>query len=150
MAKSKETFSKKEKEKKKHKQKLDKLQRTADRKANKKNGNSLDDMMAYIDENGNLSDTPPDASRKKTFKLEDIQINVTPQDHSQKDEYRTGTVTFFNTAKGFGFINDHVSQERLFFHISEMMEPIAESDKVRFQAERGPRGMNAIQVTKIS
>ena len=60
MARSKETFSKKEKEKKRRKLKQDKKEKMEERKANKKDGNSLDGMMAYLDENGNLTDTPPD------------------------------------------------------------------------------------------
>jgi hypothetical protein len=63
MAKSKETFNKKQKEQKRFKKKQDKEQKMEERKANKQNGNTLEGMMAYLDENGNLTDTPPD-SRK--------------------------------------------------------------------------------------
>lgn len=147
MAKSKETYSKKEKEKKRLKQKQDKKQKQEDRKANKRDGNSLEGMMAYLDENGNLSSTPPDPSRKKVFLQEDIQIGVPKQEYAAEDNFRTGTVSFFNTAKGFGFINEDNSNERIFFHINELLEQIKESDKVKFQVERGPRGFNAIQVS---
>ena len=60
MAKSKETFNKKEKEQRRNKAKQDKKARMEERKANKKKGGSLEDMMAYIDENGNITSTPPD------------------------------------------------------------------------------------------
>src|SRR6185436_15181707 len=99
MAKSKETFNKKEKEKKRLKQKRDKQQKMEERKSNKRDGNSLEGMMAYLDENGNLSDSPPDHTRKKVFKQEDIQIGIPKQEHIPRDEYRTGTVSFFNKAK---------------------------------------------------
>ena len=65
MAKSKETFNKKEKEKKRLKKKQEKMEKMQERKANAEKGKSLDEMMAYIDENGNLSSTPPDPESGK-------------------------------------------------------------------------------------
>src|SRR5436853_6139131 len=104
MAKSKETFGKKEKEKKRLKRQQDKKLKTEERKANKRDGNFLNNMMAYLDENGNLTDTPPDPARKKVFRQEDMQIAVAKQDKTAENEFRTGIVAFFNKAKGFGFI----------------------------------------------
>ena len=63
MAKSKETFFKKQKEKQRLKNRQDKQQKMEERKANLKKGKSLDEMMAYVDENGNLSSTPPDKKK---------------------------------------------------------------------------------------
>src|SRR3954463_11868001 len=100
MGKSQETFGKKEKEKKRLKQRQEKQEKMDERKANAKKGKSLDEMMAYIDENGNLSDTPPDPRLKRVFKTEDIRIGV-PKQEDMPDEIRTGTVSFFNDAKGF-------------------------------------------------
>src|SRR4051812_39479022 len=60
MGKSGETFGKKEKEKKRLKDRQEKQEKMEHRKANAKKGKSLDEMMAYMDENGNLSSTPPD------------------------------------------------------------------------------------------
>lgn len=149
MAKSKETFNKKEKEKKRLKQKQEKLQKTEERKANKRDGNQLDGMMAYLDENGNLTDTPPDPSKKKVFLTEDIPIGVPRQEDRPQDEFRSGTVIFYNRDKGFGFINDDTTNDRIFFHVKEMLEQVEESDKVKFLVERGPRGLNALQVTRL-
>jgi cold shock CspA family protein len=148
MAKSKETFGKKEKEKQRFKQRQEKKQKMEERKANKKDGNSLESMMAYVDETGNLTDIPQDPTRKKVYKLEDIQIGVPEQDHSADNTFRTGTVSFFNKEKGFGFIIDATTNERLFFHVNDLTEAIDEADKVKYMAERGPRGMNAVQVSK--
>ena len=67
MAKSKETFNKKEKEKKRLKERQEKKERMEYRKANATKGKSLDDMMAYIDENGNISSTPPDPKKKRVL-----------------------------------------------------------------------------------
>jgi cold shock CspA family protein len=150
MAKSKDTFSKKDKEQKRFKSRQDKRQKMEERKANKKDGNSLEGMMAYLDDNGNLSDTPPDPRIKKIFKQEDMQIGVPKQEHreAEEDVVRMGKVTFFNKSKGFGFINDTTTNERIFFHIKDLLEPIEEMDKVQFQVSQGPRGLNASQVSR--
>ena len=76
MAKSKETFGKKEKEKQRLKRKQDKMEKMEERKASAKKGKSLDEMMAYIDENGNLSSTPPDPRKIKVFKAEEMNTGV--------------------------------------------------------------------------
>ena len=60
-----ETFNKKEKQKKKQQKKKEKEQRKAERKANAKTGQSLEQMMAYVDEYGNISNTPPDPNKKQ-------------------------------------------------------------------------------------
>jgi hypothetical protein len=65
MAKSSETFSKKEKEKKRLKKQRDKIEKMKERKINAKKGKTLEDMMAYIDENGNISSTPPEPQKMK-------------------------------------------------------------------------------------
>ncbi len=63
MGKSQETIGKKEKEKKKARERQDKLQRKQERKANNSKGKSFEDMIAYVDENGNFSSTPIDPKR---------------------------------------------------------------------------------------
>lgn len=148
MAKPKETYNKKEKEKKRQKQKQEKKEKMEERKANATKGKSLEDMMAYIDENGNISDTPPDPRNKKIFKQEDIQIGV-PKYEEQEDVPRVGTIAFFNMEKGFGFINDQQSGERVFVHINNLLEPVKESDKVTYDVERTPRGLGAVNVKKV-
>jgi cold shock CspA family protein len=150
MAKSKETFNKKEKEKKRLKHKQDKKQKMEERKANKKDGSSLEGMMAYLDENGNLTDTRPDPAKKRVFTAQSIQIGVPKQRvMTEEEEHRTGIVSFFNKPKGFGFINDSSNNERIFFHVNNILEPLEESDKVKFSVEHGPRGLHAVQVTKM-
>lgn len=149
MAKSQETFGKKEKQKKKLKQRQDKAEKMEERKANAKKGKSLDEMMAYLDENGNLSSTPPDPKKKKIFRQEDMEIGVPKHVPSEPGEsIRNGTVTFFNDAKGFGFIKDALTQESVFIHANQLSEPIKEHDKVTFEVEMGPRGASAMNVKK--
>ena len=74
MGKSQETFSKKEKEKKRLKKRQEKLARREERKANPKK--TFEESIAYIDENGNFTDTPPDATKKSVIKAEDIVLGV--------------------------------------------------------------------------
>ncbi len=150
MAKARETFGKKEKEKKRLKQRQEKQEKMDERKANAKNGKSLEDMMAYLDENGNLSSVPPDPRKKKTFKAEDMQIGVPKYESSEDDGPRSGIIAFFNSDKGFGFINDAKTGERVFVHVSQLTEPIAENDKVNYEVEAGDRGLSAVNVKKLA
>jgi len=148
MAKSKETFGKKEKEKKRLKQRQDKQEKMEERKANAKKGKTLDEMMAYLDENGNLSSTPPDPRKKVVFKQEDMNTGVPV--HEKEEIERQGIVSFFNEAKGYGFIKDLKTQESIFVHTNQLLEPVKENSKVIFQVERGVKGLNAVILKKIS
>lgn len=149
MARSTETFNKKEREKKRQKKSLDKKEKAQDRKANATKGKSLDEMMAYIDEYGNITSTPPDPSRKLKVNSQDIQIAVPKQETIVEDIVRTGIVAFFNEAKGYGFIKDMQSQESIFVHANALSEPIKENNKVTFEVEPGQKGPTAVKV-KIS
>jgi cold shock protein len=62
---------------------------------------------------------------------------------------KTGTVKFFNEAKGFGFIVADDDKSELFVHHSGLIEKIREHDKVEFETMQGKRGLNAINVKKI-
>lgn len=59
MSRKKETYNKREKEKKKIKRQNDKAERKEQRKVNNDKGKPLEEMLAYIDENGNLTSVPP-------------------------------------------------------------------------------------------
>jgi len=149
MGRSQETMGKKEKEKKKAKRRQDKEEKKEERKANNSKGKSLDDMMAYLDENGNLTSKPPDPSKRRVINHEDIQVGVARQeDREPEDVIRKGQVIFFNDAKGYGFICDMQTQQNVFVHINNISEPIKEKDKVVFEVERGPKGLTAVKVKK--
>ena len=64
---------------------------------------------------------------------------------------RTGTVTFFNASKGYGFIKDSQTQESIFVHANGLAGiTIGENDKVTFEVEMGPKGPNAVRVRMAS
>ncbi|HAL83023.1 MAG TPA: DNA-binding protein [Mucilaginibacter sp.] len=148
MARSTETFSKKEKEKARLKKAKEKKEKAEDRKASGGKGKSLEDMMAYIDEHGNITSTPPDPSRKIKINSEDIQVSVARQEDLPHDTVRNGIVSFFNEAKGYGFIRDMQTQESIFVHINALTEPLKENNMVTFETEQGPKGLSAIKVKK--
>ena len=60
-----------------------------------------------------------------------------------------GTVKFFNTTKGFGFITPSDSSEDIFVHSSGLIDEIRENDQVKFEVEQGRKGLNAINVEVI-
>lgn len=150
MSKSQETYSKKEKEKKKLKKRKDKEEKREERKANSNKGKSFEEMLAYVDENGNLSSTPPDPSKRKVINIEDIQLGARKEQAvDPADSVRKGSVTFFNESKGYGFIRDERSQESIFFHVNGLTSQVKERDKVSFEVERGQKGLNAIKIALI-
>lgn len=142
-----ETWNKKEREKKKQANKKEKAEKKQERKDNSKGDNSLESMFAYLDENGNLSSKPPDPKKKIIINAEDIEIGVPKQGPMNPDDLiRKGIVTFFNDAKGYGFIKDSETQESVFVHINSITEAIKENNKVTFEVEMGPKGANAVNV----
>jgi CspA family cold shock protein len=60
-----------------------------------------------------------------------------------------GIVKFFNEAKGFGFIKPSNSGTDIFVHTSGLVDEIRENDEVTYDEERGKKGMNAVNVTRI-
>ncbi|MDB4926421.1 cold-shock protein [Mucilaginibacter sp.] len=146
MARSTETFSKKEKEKKRLKKAKEKIERAEERKSTTVKGKTLEDMMAYTDEYGNITSTPPDPSRKLKVNSADIQIAIPKQEDIVQEIVRTGIVGFFNEAKGYGFIKDMQTQESIFVHVNSLTEPIKENNKVSFEIEQGLKGPTAVNV----
>lgn len=149
MARAQETFNKKENEKKRLKKKTEKEEKRKERQANAEKGQSLEDMLAYVDENGNITSTPPDPTRKKKeINLEDIQVGVPKQqDREPEDTLRKGTVTFFNDSKGYGFIKDGLSQESIFVHANSLGGlTLREGNAVTFEVEPGQKGPVAVRV----
>ena len=141
-----DTFSKKAQQQKKAKKKQDKLERREERKTNNDKGKSLDDMIVYLDEYGNLTDVPPDQQKRTAIKASDIQLGAAPQ---LEDVTFTGVVSLFFTEKGYGFITQDGSRETVFVHCNNLTEHIVEKDKVSFEKEKTPKGYAAINVKKV-
>ncbi len=148
MSKSQETYNKNEKEKKRLKKKQEKQKKREERKANS-GGSGLDNMIAYVDEYGNLTDTPPDLTKKKAINAKNIEIGVPKREKEEIITMRTGKVEFFNDSKGFGFIKENDTNEKYFVHVNGLLEEVMENDSVTFELEQGLKGMNAVRVKKI-
>jgi cold shock CspA family protein len=149
MAKSQQTFNKSEKEKKRLKKREDKRKKMEARKLEKEEGGNEGIQFAYVDYNGNLTDTPPDPSQKVKVDAESIEVSIPKRDDSdieEVDPIRKGKVSFFDSSKGFGFIIDAENQEKYFCHVSGLIDEIMENDKVTYELERGMKGMNAVRV----
>ncbi|HEY9220411.1 MAG TPA: cold shock domain-containing protein [Lutibacter sp.] len=146
MAGSQETFGKKEREKKRLKKKQDKLIKKEERKAG-----GPESEFIYVDEFGQLTDTPMDPSKKIKVDASSIEIGIPKKEDRGEEEVaeKVGKVSFFDSSKGFGFIIDNQSQEKYFVHVSGLLEEIKENDKVGFELERGLKGMNAVRVKKV-
>ena len=106
-------------------------------------------MIAYVDEDGNISSTPPDPRKRREIDLDSIQTGAAKREPvDPADLIRSGVVTFFNEAKGYGFITDLKSQQNVFVHVNQLSEAVKERDKVTFEIEMGPKGANAVSVKK--
>jgi cold shock CspA family protein len=146
MGRSQETSNKKEVRSKQDKKRKEKEKKRIIRKENENSGNP-DSMIAYVDEYGMITSTPPDRDQRNHAKLEDIEISIPKRDNSQKsDPIRKGIVTFFNESKGFGFIRDLETQDSVFVHINNFLEPIQQDNVVSFEIENGQRGPAAVNV----
>lgn len=146
MGRSQESFNKKEVRSKKEKKRKEKEKKRLEKKENEKK-NSLDDMIAYVDEHGRITDTPPDPDEKEEVKLEDIETN--PGDRSDdmpEDSIRKGKVSYFNDSKGYGFIVDEETRESIFVHINDAFDQISEGNRVTFEIGKGQKGPAAMQV----
>ncbi len=71
-------------------------------------------------------------------------------DNKQNAEILTGTIKFFDEAKGFGFIQPDANMDDLFFHVSALDGiEVTEHDFVQFEASTGPKGQIAIHIKLI-
>ncbi len=149
MGRSQETFNKKEVRNKKEKKRKDKeKKRLAKKEDGKRSG--LDDMIAYVDENGNITATPPDPDKKEDVELEDIEVSIPKRDTTEDpNTERKGTVTFYNESKGFGFIRDLETRDNVFFHVNNTLEDIKEGNLVSFEKVKGQKGPTAMQVKLV-
>lgn len=148
MARPQETFNKKEQEKLRAKKRKEKQEKKEARKANPKL--SGEDLYVYVDENGHLTSTPPDPSKKIIVDAESIEIGIPKkEDLEEVETERKGIVDFYDTSKGFGFIKETDSDNKFFFHVKGLIDEVKEGNKVTYELEKGLKGMNAVRVKKI-
>ncbi len=140
-----DSYNKKEREKKKRKKQKDK----AEKREQKKLDNTKPTEFMYLDENGNLTPTPPDPNKKKKIKAEDIEVSTPKSGKSEANFLRTGVVKFFNSEKGYGFIADQGSREEYFVHADSLIDDIKDNDEVQFELGQGTKGPIAINVTLV-
>ena len=146
MGRSQETFNKKEVRNKKEKKRKEKAAKRQARKEGEKKS-SLDDMIAYVDENGMLTSAPPEPGKKKEeVKLEDIEVSVPRGSAVEEDPIKKGLVSFFNESKGFGFIKNMDTKQDVFVHINNVIGEIKEGNLVTYEVEMGQRGPTAVNV----
>ena len=148
MGRSKETFGKKEVRNKQAKKRKDKAQRKQEKKEQGQKG-SLDDMIAWVDENGMITSTPPDLTQKKEIKAESIEIGVPKAEFRINTKIRKGRLKNFDESKGFGFITDSETKDSIFVHSSDCTEPLKVGILVEFETEKGVKGLKAVRVKPI-
>jgi cold shock CspA family protein len=147
MAKSQNAFNKQENEKKRLKKRKEKQDRKEEQRLNPSEG-GFDSMIAYVDEFGRLTDTPPDPSKKMKVDASTIEVGVPRREEEFISPFRNGRVDFFDDSKGFGFIKETGTQEKYFVHINGCLDKIKEGDTVAFELEQGKKGINAVRVKK--
>ncbi len=146
---SKQSGLKREKEKGKQKKKQEKEEKRLERKNNSNKGKGFDAMIAYVDERGNFSDTPPDPSKREELKLEDIQLGAyIEKEPATPAAPKQGRISYYNEQKGYGFIKDEVTKGTVFFHVSSVSWPITLNELVFYETVRGPKGMTADNIAR--
>ncbi len=146
MSRSQETYNKKEVRNKKEKKRKKKEEKRAKKRVEGKKSN-FDNMIAYVDEFGVITSTPPDPDDKTIVEAKDIELDMTRKDSDADPGYiRKGVLTFFNKSKGYGFIRDSESKQSVFVHVKNLLEPVEENSIVIFELGKGPKGPTAMKV----
>lgn len=143
MGRSHESFHKKEVQKRKEKKRKDKEKKRLERKESGKSG--LDDMIAYVDENGAIIDTPPE-EKPESPEASEIEVSIPKKDPSESGRTKEGRVNFLNLSKGYGFINETGTGQSYFVHVNDFVDNINESDRVTFEPGKGQKGPVALNV----
>ena len=141
-----DSFTKKENIKKKIQKQKEKAMRREERKESNDKGKTLDDMIMYVDANGQFTSTPPNRSNEEGIDVNNIQLGAAPIE--AEEVIKTGTVTFLSE-KGYGFITEEKSKENIFFHENNCAEQIKKGNRVSFEIERSPKGLSAIDIKVV-
>ena len=63
---------------------------------------------------------------------------------------KTGSVKFFDTQKGYGFIKPSDQGQDIFVHQSSLVDEVKKEDEVEYEEERTAKGLSAINVRLLS
>lgn len=143
------THNKRDNEKKKQEKRIEKQKRKEQRKLS--GTDSFDDMIAYVDENGVISSTPPEYNKTENA---DTSRNIIPEKRKPAPEQHNttvaikGRVEYINAEKGYGFVKEITRTDKYFFHVSGLLESVQVDDIVVFDLERGKKGFNAVRIKK--
>ena len=148
MGRSKETFGKKEVRNKQLKKRKEKEKRRLEKKEQDKKSN-FDDMLAWVDENGQICSTPPDLSKKAEVKAENIDIAVPKDRLKNNNSVLQGKIRTFDESTGYGFINCPKLNESIFVHANNCLEKIKTGDTVEFEIDKGIKGIKAVNVKVV-
>ena len=137
---------KRENEKKRLARRAEKQKKKEEKKLSNK-ANSFEDMIAYVDENGMITDTPPTPNNKpQEVDMSTIEVSTPRRTEEPIELVHEGRIEHFNVSKGYGFVKDLKNAEKYFFHISRLIDNIIENNIVTFELEKGSRGMNAVKI----
>ncbi len=141
-----DSFSKKENNKKKQKKQQDKISRREERKTDNNKGKSLDDMIIYVDINGNFTSLPPHLQNREEDSAKAKRAKKAQADMATSDF--SGVVSHMSD-KGYGFITEKNSNETIFFHFGQLNEPVKKHDLVTYKKEQTPKGYQAADIKKV-
>ncbi|MFZ4262310.1 cold-shock protein [Sphingobacterium sp. HJSM2_6] len=133
------TFRKKELAKKKQQKQQEKSDRREYNKSSNNKGKALEEMFAYVDEFGNISDTPPTTTYK--FKPEDLE-----KPKGLEDEFVVGTVSYYNEVGHYGFIRENISRESIYFNDTLAGKVLKLNQVVKFKYVRGKQGYQLSEI----
>ncbi|HEX2967594.1 MAG TPA: cold shock domain-containing protein [Bacteroidales bacterium] len=146
MGRSQETFNKKDVRTRKEKKRKAKVEKREKKKSEGKKG-SFDDMIAYVDEFGRITSTPPDPNKKVLIEADKIEFApVRNRPQTAPDFLRKGVVVSFNDSKGYGFIRDLETNKSVFVHANNLEDKVKENNIVVFEIGKGAKGSVALKV----
>jgi CspA family cold shock protein len=88
------------------------------------------------------------------LRKERIRLSSSELSNKRTNKMATGTVKWFNDQKGFGFITPDEGGKDLFVHHTAIVmngfRTLAEGERVRYEVEQGPKGLQATKVTRAA
>jgi len=136
------TFKKKELAKRKQQKLQEKQEKREHNRSQNNKGKALEEMYAYVDEFGNISDTPPTQAYK--FKPEDLE-----RPKVAEDEFLIGRVSYYNEVGHYGFIRDNETRETVYFNDTLAGKVLSLNQNVRYKSVRTKQGTQISEVELI-